>query len=102
MSSVGLEELDTGHYQLIGIVSHKGRTARCLLALACPLDAHPNSRHSVRFASYSVLIASIAICNWGYNHDLQQCLLALTKGDRRTPNDAESRTEGGVDVEGWS
>jgi len=27
MQPVGLEELDTGYYQLIGIVSHKGRTA---------------------------------------------------------------------------
>jgi ubiquitin carboxyl-terminal hydrolase 14 len=27
MKPIGLEELDTGYYQLIGIVSHKGRTA---------------------------------------------------------------------------
>merc|ERR1712139_509503 len=26
-SAVGVEELDTGYYELIGIVSHKGRTA---------------------------------------------------------------------------
>ena len=32
MQPVGLEELDTGYYQLIGIVSHKGRTARNLVS----------------------------------------------------------------------
>merc|ERR1719162_596141 len=26
-SAVGVEELDTGYYELIGVVSHKGRTA---------------------------------------------------------------------------